>query len=53
MTETLTKLDEEKVEVRTTIPDRVMVWDRKNILSEIAECEETIARNRRWLAQLD
>ena len=51
--ETLKKLDNERVEVTTTQESDVLVVEKKDILREIAECEETIARNQRWLKQLD
>ena len=51
--ETLKKLDDEKVEVTTTQDSEVLVVEKKDILREISECEETIERNKRWLAQLE
>ena len=51
--ETLKKLDNEKVEVTTTRDSDVLVVEKKDILREITECEETIVRNRRWLKQLE
>ena len=53
MTETLKKLDDEKVEVTTTQDSEVVVVEKQDILREIAECEETITRNKRWLKQLE
>jgi hypothetical protein len=53
MTETLKKLDGERVEVTTTRDSDVITVEKKDILREIAECEETIERNKRWLKQLE
>ena len=53
MAETLKKLDDERVEVTTSRDSDVLVVEKKDILREIAECEETIERNRRWLTQLE
>ena len=51
--ETLKKLDNERVEVTTTVDSEVVTVDREDIEREITECEETILRNQRWLAELD
>ena len=51
--ETLKKLDNERVEVTTTQESDVLVVEKKDILREIAECEETIARDKRYLASLN
>ena len=53
MTETLKKLSDNIIEVTTTQEDEVLPFDRDQLLSEITECEETIVRNQRWLAELD
>ena len=51
--ETLKKLDDGRLEVTTTRDSDVLVIEKQDILRNIAECEETIARNQRWLKQLD
>ena len=51
--ETLKKLDNERVEVTTTVDSNVLVVEKKDILREISECEETIVRNKRWLKKLE
>ena len=51
--ETLKKLNSERVEITTSRESDVVVFERKDIEKEIIECEETIARNKRWLATLD
>ena len=51
--ETLKKLDNDRVEVTTTQESDVLVVEKKDILREIAECEETILRDKRWLVELD
>lgn len=53
MTEKIKKIDDEKVEVKTTVEDEVVVLEKGDLLREIAECEEIIARDRRYLASLD
>ena len=53
MTETLKKLDDERIEVTNTMDSEVVTVERHDIEREIVECEETIARNQRWLAELD
>ena len=53
MTETLKKLDDERVEVTTSRDSDVVTVARHDIVREIAECEETILRDKRWLAELD
>ena len=50
--ETTKKLNNERIEIRTPT-ERIVVFEKKDIEKEIAECEETIARNKRWLATLD
>ena len=52
MTETLRKLDDERVEITTTRDSEVMTFEKKDIIREIEECEETIIRNKRWLETL-
>ena len=51
--ETLKKLDNDRIEITTTRDSEVVTFERKDIETEIVECEETIVRNRRWLATLD
>ena len=51
--ETLKKLENDRVEITTTRDSEVNVFERKDIEKEIVECEETITRNKRWLATLD
>ena len=53
MAETLKKLDNERVEVTTSRDSDVVTVERHDIEREITECEETILRNKRWLAELD
>ena len=52
MTETIKKLDDERVEVTTTRESDVVVLEKKDLLREIAECEETIKRDKEYLASL-
>ena len=51
--ETLKKISGSAFEVRTPREDDVVTLHREDIEKDIAKCEETIARNKRWLAQLD
>ena len=51
--ETLKKLENDRVEITTTRDSEVVTFERKDIEKEIVECEETIVRNKRWLATLD
>ena len=51
--ETLKKLENDGIEITTTMDSEVNVFERKDIEREIVECEETIVRNKRWLAILD
>ena len=51
--ETLKKLENDRVEITTTRDSDVVTFERKDIEREIVECEETIVRNKRWLATLD
>ena len=51
--ETLKKLDDERIEITTTRDSDVVTVRKNDILREIAECEETIERNKRWLKQLE
>ena len=51
--ETLKKLENDRIEITTTRDSDVVTFERKDIEKEIIECEETIVRNRRWLATLD
>lgn len=48
--ETIKKIDDERVEVTK---EEVIIYEKKNLLREIVECEETIERNKRWLKQLE
>ena len=51
--ETLKKLENNRIEITTTRDSEVVTFERKDIEKEIVECEETIVRNKRWLATLD
>lgn len=53
MTETLKKLNDEKIEVTTTREADVVTYEKSDLLREIAECEETIRRDKEYLKQLE
>ena len=54
MTETLKKLDKDTIEITTTKEGiEVDLFTREKLLRAIAKSEETIAKNKRWLAELD